>query len=300
MAQKEIRYKVNKLKKGVGRGDEVLGIPYMGSKRKIAADLIHYMANANPNAVHFYDLFGGGGAMSFAALQTGLFESVHYNELNKAVVALLEKIRTDGVTDEFYQWIGRERFFELIEGDDWFAGLAQTCWSFGSNQKGYLYGRNIEPIKRVAHDEVMAAGGNAHRHEVLRERRKAGRFDLEHLERLQHLENLARLEQLARLQITSLDYRGVPISTPPEQTVIYCDIPYQGTGEYKHGGFDHDAFFEWCRQSPYKIYVSSYDAPMSCVFEIAHRSTLAATDNNRRVTERLFCNQKESNSGKLI
>jgi site-specific DNA-adenine methylase len=285
-----------------------LGLPYMGSKRKIAADLIHYMANANPNAVHFYDLFGGGGAMSFTALQSGFFNSVHYSDLNTAVVALLEKIRTDGVTDEFYQWISREQFFELIKGDDWLAGLAQTCWSFGNNQKSYLYGRKIEQVKRDAHDEVMAAGGNAYRNEVLRERRKAGRFQLQHLqaleylERLQNLERLERLERLGnfeRLQITNLDYRSVPIATPPEQTIIYCDIPYQGTTEYKHGGFDHEAFFDWCRQSPYKIYVSSYNAPMNCVYELAHRATLSATANNR-VIERLFCNQKESDNGKLF
>lgn len=268
----------------------------MGSKRKIAPDLILHMANANPDAKHFYDLFGGGGAMSFAALQSGFFDTVHYNDLNTAVVALLEKIRTDGVTDEFYQWIDRERFFELIKGDDWLAGLALTCWSFGNNQKGYLYGRKAEPVKRVAHDEVMAAGGNAYRLEVLRERRKVGRFDLEHLERLQHLESLQHFESL---QITNLDYRAVPIVTPPEQTIIYCDIPYQGTAEYKHGAFDHEAFFEWCRQSPYKIYVSSYEAPMDCVYELAHRSTLSATANNR-VTERLFCNQAESSTGRLL
>lgn len=274
----------------------MIGIPYMGSKRRIAPDLISHMANANPNAKHFYDLFGGGGAMSFAALQSGFFDSVHYNELNTAVVALLEKIRTDGVTPEFYQWIDRERFFELIKGDDWLAGLAQTCWSFGNNHlKGYLYGRKIEPVKRAAHDEVMAAGGNAYRNEVLRERRKAGHFQLQHLESLQHLERLGNFEGL---QITNLDYRAVPISTPPENTLIYCDIPYQGTEEYKHGGFDHDAFFEWCRQSPYKIYVSSYDAPMSCVYELAHRSKLSSTANNR-VTERLFCNREES-SGALL
>lgn len=272
------------------------GLPYMGSKRKIAPDLIRYIANSSQEAVHFYDLFGGGGAMSFAALQTGLFESVHYNELNTAVVALLEKIRTDGVTDEFYQWIDRERFFELIKGDDWLAGLAQTCWSFGNNQKSYLYGRKVEPIKRVAHDEVMAAGGNAYRNEVLRERKKLGHFRLEHLERLQHLESLRHFESL---QITNLDYRAAPIVTPPESTIIYCDIPYQGTGEYRHGGFDHEAFFEWCLNSPYKIYVSSYDAPMNCVYELAHRSKLSATANNR-VTERLFCNREDGDNGAFL
>ena len=45
-----------------------LGIPYMGSKRKIAKPLIDYMLNSNPNAKYFYDLFGGGGAMSLICL----------------------------------------------------------------------------------------------------------------------------------------------------------------------------------------------------------------------------------------
>lgn len=41
----------------------MIGIPYMGSKRKLAPDLLRYMANANPDAKHFYDLFGGGAAV---------------------------------------------------------------------------------------------------------------------------------------------------------------------------------------------------------------------------------------------
>ena len=84
----------------------------MGSKRKIAPALIRYMANSNPSARVFVDLFGGGGAMSFAALESGFFDEVHYNEINTAVVSLLRKIQADGVTDDFYQWISRERFFE--------------------------------------------------------------------------------------------------------------------------------------------------------------------------------------------
>ena len=277
-----------------------LGIPYMGSKRKIAPDLIQYMANANPSAVHFYDLFGGGGAMSFAALQSGFFESVHYNELNGAIVALLEKIRADGVTPEFYQWIDRERFFELIEGDDWLAGLAQSCWSFGNGQRSYLYGKKVEETKLMAHNEVMAAGGNHKRADVLARLRRDGRLDLqqlEHLERLEHLQRLGRLERLGRLQnikITNQSYQNVDTKTSPEQTIIYCDIPYEGTQEYKKGGFNHDAFYDWCKQSPYKVYVSSYDAPMDCVYQLSHRSFFAANDNSKRVIEKLFCNREET------
>jgi DNA adenine methylase len=45
--------------------------------------------------------------------------------------------------------------------------------------------------------------------------------------------------------------------------LIYCDPPYQGTSGYKTGAFDHDKFFEWCRQQSKKniVFVSEYNAP---------------------------------------
>ena len=49
-----------------------LRIPYMGSKNKIAEQLMRKMLEIKPNAKYFVDLFGGGGSMSFAALQLGL------------------------------------------------------------------------------------------------------------------------------------------------------------------------------------------------------------------------------------
>ena len=40
---------------------EQLGLPYMGSKRKYADQLINKMLEQKPNCKYFYDLFGGGG-----------------------------------------------------------------------------------------------------------------------------------------------------------------------------------------------------------------------------------------------
>ena len=65
-------------------------IPYMGSKNKIAVELLQKMLEIKPNAKYFYDLFGGGGSMSFTALQLGL--KVHYNEKQKGMVDLLKYI----------------------------------------------------------------------------------------------------------------------------------------------------------------------------------------------------------------
>ncbi len=54
----------------------MLGIPYMGSKRKIAKELMDYMLANTPNATAFYDLFGGGAAMSMEALKRPQLKAV--------------------------------------------------------------------------------------------------------------------------------------------------------------------------------------------------------------------------------
>ena len=54
------------------------GIPYMGSKDKIADDILSVL----PRGKRFVDLFGGGFAMSHAALLSGKYEQVFYNEIN--------------------------------------------------------------------------------------------------------------------------------------------------------------------------------------------------------------------------
>ena len=87
-----------------------LGLPYMGSKRKLAKRIVDEILQANLKTKYFYDLFGGGGAISFEALQRKKIKKVIYNELNTGVVELLRKIQEDGITKEFYQWIDRDTF----------------------------------------------------------------------------------------------------------------------------------------------------------------------------------------------
>ena len=109
---------------------------------------------------------------------------------------------------------------------------------------------------------------------------------LEHLERLQHL------EQLVRLGISNLSYELVKIDTPINETVIYCDPPYKGTVKYKED-INHDIFLDFVKSSPYKIYVSSYEFDLPCVFSMEHRSTLSSTNNSKKVIENLYCNKIE-------
>ena len=100
-----------------------LGMPYMGSKRKLADKIVSKIMNDNPNCRYIYDLFGGGGAISFQAIQHHNIKRVIYNELNRGVVELLKDIRENGVSDKYYQWVTREDFDKNKHKNDWFGGL---------------------------------------------------------------------------------------------------------------------------------------------------------------------------------
>ena len=270
----------------------------MGSKRKIAGKLVDYIISENPNAKYVYDLFGGGGAMSFEFLQRPQIEKVYYNELNTGVVALLKKIKTDGITEAFYKWISREYFHRLKTEKWWIGGLVSTCWSFGNNQKEYMFSKQNELIKRPLHELIVnkdinmidefynltglripiecisATTTNERRLEVMRFVKKSG---------------LMRLQQLERLEITNLDYRDVNITTPIDETIIYLDPPYDGTAKYQHD-IDHAALYDWINGCPYTVYMSGYDAPYDVVYTISHRSTLSSI-NKKKTQENLYCNR---------
>lgn len=301
-----------------------LGIPYMGSKRKLAPKIVDFILAENPNAKYIFDLFGGGGAMSFEFLQRPQIERVVYNDLDSGVVSLLRDIAQNGVTEKYLQWVDRATFHEHKNGDDWFAGFVKTCWSFGNKGDSYLFSEENERLKKPLHlaiverdaeyiPEVEALLGvkiplGFLKVDNLQERRialmsdikrlKVGRVDLqqlqqlqqlEQLERLQRLQRLQQLQRLQRLQISNCSYSDVLINTPISETVIYLDPPYIGTETYQKELL-HDELYSWIEKSPYKIYLSSYESHLPCVAEFEHISTLSASNNSKKVSEKLFCN----------
>ena len=292
-----------------------LGIPYMGSKRKLAPKIVDFILAKNPNAKYVFDLFGGGGAMSFEFLQRPQIERVVYNDLDSGVVSLLRDIAQNGVTEKYLQWVDRATFHEHKNGDDWFAGFVKTCWSFGNCQKYYLFSEENERLKRPLHlaiverdakyiPEVEALLGvkiplGFLKVDNLQERRialmsdikrlKVGRVDLQQLQRLQQLQQLERLQQRQQLKISNCSYSEVLINTPISETVIYLDPPYANTGTYQKELL-HDELYSWIEKSPYKTYLSSYESHLPCVAEFELKHTFRALNNSKKVSEKLFCN----------
>lgn len=92
--------------------------------------------------------------------------------------------------------------------------------------------------------------------------------------------------------INNLDYRHLII---PENSIIYCDPPYQGTKGYKDK-FDNDLFWKWLIElaeggGDYEIYVSEYNAPEEYFECIWQKEVIVNINNNRknkREIEKLF------------
>jgi len=305
-----------------------LGIPYMGSKRKLAGDILKVLIPRHPDITDFYDLFGGGGSISFTAIKNYRF-NVHYNELNKSIYSLVKYLKENKTLEpKFYEWVTREVFFEQINkpDGDWYSGFVMSCWSFGNKQASYLYGTDIEEQKRLAHEfivnddlgamkalgldmpELLNIKGVHKRRIVFCDYIKKihdRRFDMQNIERVQnleiieHLARLQNLQNLQNLQINNLSYEQVSITGI--NPVIYCDIPYRGTGEYKEGGFNHEAFYQWVKGMEHPVYISEYDAPFEGVEAFTHRSLLSATNNKKKTIEKIFWNGKgQINQTKLF
>ena len=96
-----------------------------------------------------------------------------------------------------------------------------------------------------------------------------------------------------------LDYAEVEI---PKGSVIYCDIPYEGTNVYNGAEhFDYERFYRWAESQTEPVFISSYDMPrdrFDCVIEWDHRSTLN-DHNNNAVKERIFVPKNQTERGNV-
>lgn len=118
------------------------GLPYKGSKTKLAERIIDLM----PRAEHLYDLFAGGCAVAHCALVKGKYSHIHINDINPMMPQAFVKALQGGF-DEEDRWISREDFFRLKDTDPY----AALCFSFGSDMRTYIYGKDKEEYKKALH-----------------------------------------------------------------------------------------------------------------------------------------------------
>lgn len=122
------------------------GLPYRGSKSRIAADIVEHL----PSGTALYDLFAGGCAVTHAAMIGGRWDRYVVNDIQGDMAELFVNAISGKYRDES-RWISRDDFLALKDTD----AYVRCCWSFGNDTKTYMYGREIEPYKRALHYAVV-------------------------------------------------------------------------------------------------------------------------------------------------
>lgn len=249
------------------------GIPYMGSKWRLADWILSYLPDTPIDAPKdgervFVDLFAGGCAMTHAAIKSGRFDKVIANDLSFAP-QVFKKAVEYGAYD-WKEWVSREEFKALDTNT--VDGLAKALM-FGFGYKTYSYGYSNQKAQIYKNIFECVVNGDA----------SNGRCNS--LERLRVFESLHHSCDLSRLVISNTDFANVDI---PDGSIVYCDPPYLNTSKYD-SHFDYSFFEDWLARIDCPVFVSEFSCPTGCALIVSRtRNCSMAKSNDVKRTEGLY------------
>lgn len=285
-----------------------VGLPYQGSKKKISKKIVEIIKQNFGTDTPVYDIFGGGGAITAECMLNGL--EVHYNDLDKAITDMFQKVVSEDRDYLKTLIVRREEFFKICEKENKTVddNLKLLVNSFGNDRKSYLYSKGMSDLKYNLAVEIIK------RHNTFDNYRKTETYQkakhtfknklyqktrlqaLENLQQLERLERLEQLEQLGQLEVTNLNYTEF---SDIENAILYLDPPYENTTlkGYSIDSFDSQSFYDWAYEMSKKniVLISSYeisDSRFRCVYDFnTARSTFSGGSRGNK-TEKLFLVKK--------
>ena len=274
------------------RKGKPIGLPYQGSKKKVAKKIVEIIKQNFGADKVVYDVFGGGGAITAECLKTGL--DVKYNDHCSFITAAFQKVISSD-----REWlkpliISREEFLKILAKQEKTLDdeLKLLVNSFGNNRQSYLYGKAHADAKYNLAVEIIAKHNVFSGYKQTDTYRNAARpfhvgkpvknqvlQQLEQLERLQQLEQLEQLQQLGRLEVTNNDYRAF---TDVEGAIIYLDPPYENSdvdGYSDSKQFNHAEFYDWAAEMAREniVLLSSYTVSDDRFEEVFRFETAGST-----------------------
>ena len=225
---------------------------YMGSKNRIAKDILLIMLKERGGRAWVEPFVGGGNMIDKVdGIRIG-------GDFNQYAIQALVSIR-DNVDDlpKSNQDFTESQYNRLKHSDEYpHKGYAGFAFSYGGKWLGGW--RRYGAGKR---DYIREAYVNA-------------------------------VRQSSRLQGVELINEGYDSLHIPNESLIYCDPPYESTTKYSNS-FNHELFWDWCRDKAldgHIVFVSEYSAPadFECVWEKEITSSLTKDTGNKRAIEKLF------------
>lgn len=274
------------------RKGKPVGLPYVGSKKKVSKKIAQIIAQNFGTDKPVYDLFGGGGAVSLELMLNG-FEDVHYNELDKMTFAAFRTALYDDF-DVRDLIVTRDEFFKIRDGNhDGLGELKLLVNSFGYDRKSYLYSQLISDDKTALAKTIVWKENNWRRYKQTETYKSSEIEQIERIQQIQGIKQIERIQQIEHkdLKCTNVDYKDFGNLSG---TILYLDPPYeQATNKYKLGMFNSAEFYDWAYEMSKQniVIISSYevcDERFEPVFEFndVHSRLSAKGIGNR--TEKLF------------
>ena len=184
---------------------------YMGSKNRHAGELLKIILKDKKSYQCYVEPFVGGANVIDKVTGDGRKIA---SDLNRYLIALHCKLRDgwlppESVSIELYEDMKNN----LDKYDEWLIGYVAFQLSFGSMWFGSYRRDNTgeRDYSREAYNNIVKQAPN-----------------------------------LKGIEFYNCSYSDLDI---PDNSVIYCDPPYENTAEYKANeeSFDHAAFWQWCR-----------------------------------------------------
>ena len=197
---------------------------YMGSKRRVAKEILPIILKDRQLNQWYVEPFVGGG---------NLIENVSGHcigaDNNKYIIALLKYVQNNDLNN--IEYIDEEKYMHIKYNkdlyDDYIVGFAGFGLSFGAKF-----------FRGFARDKK----GRDYFRETLNGLKK-------------------QQEKIKHINFIHSDYKDLNI---PDNSIIYCDPPYKGTKKYWKQKFNYEEFYEWCikkHNEGHKVFISEYEMP---------------------------------------
>ena len=222
---------------------------YVGSKNKISKYIVPIIQSYITEDIKGYlePFVGGANVIDKIQCKKKIGLDIH-----EELIALLQKAQTDYI---FPECILEDEYIKVKNNksqyEKWYVGLVGFCASFGAK---YFGGYARDSKNDNSGKWSKGAISNLNKQRV----------------------------NLKDIHFQCLDFRDIP-KDKVKNYVIYCDIPYKGTTEYKTKKFPYDDFYKWCKEMSVHntILISEYGMPndFECLWEFKHKTLM---DSNKK------------------
>lgn len=202
------------------RKGKAVGLPYVGSKKKISKKIVEIIKQNFGTDKAVYDVFGGGGAITAELMINGI--DVVYNDLDKTITDVFNR-----VLSQDREWIktliiSRDEFLEIREKENKTVDdeLKLLVNSFGNNRKDYLYGKELSDIKYNLAVEILE------KEDVLSGYKKTETYQKNDYKELDKNDRLQRLQDSQVLNYNFSNY---------SKTKTYIDKVFNNEEVFKKG-----------------------------------------------------------------